>query len=82
MIKDSPITKNIQFTASECNTSEDEVEFAVDCMYEFIRHKIQSQNLSIMNLEELQQAKTNFNIPALGKLYISEGKFKHLNKLI
>ena len=82
MIKDSPIIKNIQCTANECNASEDDVEFAIDCMYEFIRHKIQVQDFPSMDLEELQQAKKNFNIPALGKLYVSEGKFKHLNKLI
>ena len=82
MIKDSPITKNIQFTAGECNISEDEVELAIDCMYEFIRHTIQVQDFQSMNIDELQKAKKNFNIPALGKLYVSEGKFKHINKLI
>ena len=82
MIKDSPIIKNIQLTSNECNTSEEEVERVVDLTYEFIRHKIQSQDFPSMDLEELQQAKKNFIIPALGKLYVSEGKFKHLNKLI
>ncbi len=82
MIKDSPITKNLQITSEHCNVTEEEVEKVIDLTYEFIRYKIQSQNFSSMNLEEFQQSKKNFNLPALGKLYVSEGKFKHLNKLI
>lgn len=82
MIKDSPISKNIQLTSKQCNVSEKDVEEVIDDMYEFIRSKAQEPEFSFMNLEEFQKTKKNFNIPALGKLYVSEGKFKHLNKLI
>lgn len=81
MIKDSLITKTIQVTADECDSTAKDVEEIVDSMYEFIRSKVQEPNFPEMSIEELQKTKKNFNIPALGKLYVSEGKFKHLNKL-
>lgn len=81
MIKDKLIQDNLENTATICEVEVKEAEKVIDTMYEFIRHSIVDIPMKDLSLEEFNKTKKNFNIPGLGKLYTTEGKFKRINKI-
>lgn len=59
-----------------------EVEKIIKSQYLFMKDKVEELNIKeIKTKEEFDAQKTNFNIPAIGKLYASWAIFKKINKI-
>jgi hypothetical protein len=81
MTKDSYILNIITKTAEDCKVKESDVEGIIDGMYSFILGKATEIDYKTLELNELKNLKKNFNIPALGKLYVNEKMFININKV-
>lgn len=81
MVKDNYILSILSKTASDCNVNESVVEDVIDTMYSFISNKITEHDYKQLSIDEVKRLKKNFNIPALGKLYVNEKVFNVINKL-
>lgn len=67
--------------ANKYNLEEREVELMIRAPYEFIRSKTKELDFSEeINKEDFDKMKTNFNIPAIGKLYASHYLHKRIMK--
>ena len=77
MIKDKVLTKIFKDIAKEYNITLEEVENIHESQWCFVRETLDQLDLqSVETEEEFEKLKTNFNIPALGKFYVT---FKSLN---
>ena len=73
----------IKKLAEELNLSKEAVESAYRAYWKFIREKISSLPLKKnISKEDFDKLKTNFNLPALGKLYCDYNKWEIITKYI
>ena len=73
----------LQKIADEKGISFKEAHDIIDGVYAFAREKIEKINFTEKEFskEEIENMKTNFNIPCLGKLCVSYPTYKRINKI-
>lgn len=81
MDKDKIIVEILKEVSTANNISPRELEYMIDSLYRFVNTTVTANDFTKMSMEDFNNAKKNFNIPSLGKLYTSELKFKELNKI-
>ena len=81
MDKDKITIEILKEVSAANNVSPKELEYMVDSLYRFINTTVTANDFTKMSMEDFNDAKKNFNIPSLGKLYTSELKFKEVNKI-
>lgn len=70
----------INLVAEELNLCPEVVNYAYRSYWEFIRKTIKELPLSTISEQEFATLRTNFNIPALGKLYSTFDRIKGVKK--
>lgn len=48
----------------------------------FIEEKVKQYNYKDLTLEQFKQIRPNFNLPSLGKLYVTEERFENILKAL
>ena len=76
---DKILYKIIEDVAKNHSVDIQEVEKILNCPYKMMRDIIQDLELHGKSYDDVKDLKTNFNMPVLFKLYISEYKLNKLN---
>lgn len=82
MIKDRKIKGLLKEVASKYNISEKEAEKVIDDSYDLIYQTVKNLNVPEMTIEEIENEKTNFNMPGLFKFFINIAKIKRVKDKI
>lgn len=80
MRKDKVISKIFEDVSKETGLPIHIIENIYESQWEFIYEKISTLDLDEVNEEEFNKLKTNFNIPALGKLFTSYNRIENVRR--
>lgn len=79
MTKDRVMKAILEDIAKEFGLTVKEVEAVFESQWDFIAETIVDLDLMDITEEEFEDVKTNFNVPALGKIFTTFKKVKHVN---
>lgn len=81
MIYDKLFQRVIKDVSKKLNLPQEVITVAYRSYWEFIREEIQKLELKYdITEEEFNQLRTNFNIPSIGKLYLTWDKLVNVKK--
>lgn len=81
MLYDKLFQQAILEVSKKHNIPQEVVTVAYRSYWEFVKDKIQSLEISDdMSEEEFNKLRTNFNIPSIGKLYLTWDKLVNIKK--
>ena len=80
MIYDTLFQESITKVAAKHNLPKEVVLVAYRSYWEFIKQTIQSLNFKDITEEEFNKIRPNFNIPSIGKLYVTWDKLNNVQK--
>ena len=81
-MRNNSLNLALQQTSRKLSVNQMIVKAVYKSYWKFIKEHISSLSIDTMNEEELASTVTNFNIPYIGKLYVSYDKVqRHRNQL-